>query len=245
MRKIFLSAGHSNKAGKDRGASGNGFIEGELTVELRKLIADELIASGVKPIIDDNDSVLSQTVSFFKNITTDSCIVVDLHWNAGPPTATGTEVLIPSANTKFERELASNIAYVISKRLGIKTRGNHAGLAGVKTEAESHHGRLGWMRLTGENILPEICFISNKSDMESYQKNKVALAKDIAMVLLDFAREEKDVPPTNSNDRTHTVVSGDSLSRIAQRYGTTVPIIRALNDLKSDVIKVGQVLKVK
>lgn len=245
MRKIFLSAGHSNKAGKDRGAAGNGFIEGELTVELRELIVGELLSVGVNPIVDDNDSILSHTVSFFKNLTTDSCIVVDLHWNAGPPTATGTEVLIPSVNTKFERELASNLAYVISKRLGIKTRGNHAGLTGVKTEAESHHGRLGWMRLTGENILPEICFISNKSDMESYQKNKVALAKDIAMVLLDFAREEKDTPRKPSDNTTHTVASGDSLSRIALRYGTKVDNLRKLNNLKTDVIKVGQVLNVK
>ena len=42
MRKIFISAGHSNKQGTDRGASGNGFIEGELTVELRDLIVSEL-----------------------------------------------------------------------------------------------------------------------------------------------------------------------------------------------------------
>ena len=29
MRKIFIGAGHSNVKGKDRGAEGNGYIEGE------------------------------------------------------------------------------------------------------------------------------------------------------------------------------------------------------------------------
>ena len=43
-RKIYLSAGHSNRAGRDRGASGNGFIEGELTVDARNRITKYLLA---------------------------------------------------------------------------------------------------------------------------------------------------------------------------------------------------------
>jgi N-acetylmuramoyl-L-alanine amidase len=242
MRKIFISAGHSNQKGTDRGASGNGFIEGELTVELRDLIVSELKKMGVSPIVDSNNSVLSQTVNFFKNLTTNTCIVMDIHWNAGPPTATGTETLIPSDNTKFERDLAGRISKTVSDRLGIRTRGTHMGIPGVKTEAESHHGRLGWMRLTGENILPEICFISSKSDMDSYQNNKLLLAKDIADVLIEFASDKtSDKQPTS---KTHTVVSGDTLSKIAIKYGTTVNNIRTLNNLKNDNIKIGQVLKV-
>ena len=42
MRKIFISAVHSNKPGKDQGAAGNGFIEGQLAVELRNLLVSEL-----------------------------------------------------------------------------------------------------------------------------------------------------------------------------------------------------------
>jgi hypothetical protein len=37
MKKLILSAGHSNMTGRDRGASGCGFIEGDLTVELRPM----------------------------------------------------------------------------------------------------------------------------------------------------------------------------------------------------------------
>jgi LysM repeat protein len=115
------------------------------------------------------------------------------------------------------------------------------GNSGVKTEADSHHGRLGWMRLTGENILPEICFVSSKSDMDSYQKNKFLLAKDIADVLIEFASDKVNIPTVS---KTHTVVSGDTLSKIATKYATTVSNIKTLNDLKSDNIKISQVLKV-
>jgi N-acetylmuramoyl-L-alanine amidase len=54
---------------------------------------------------------------------------------------------------------------------------------GVKLEKESARGSLGWMRLTGENVLLEVCFISNKEEMENYQNKKHYLAKVIAYTL--------------------------------------------------------------
>lgn len=246
MRKIFISAGHSNKSGRDRGASGNGFIEGELTVELRNLIVNELRKLGVTPVVDKDDSILSETVNYLRNLTTNTCIVLDIHWNAGPPTATGTETLIPAENTEFERRLGARLSEVVSKRLGIPLRGKHKGLNGLKTEMDSHHGRLGWMRLTGENVLMEICFISNVNDMRLYQNNKIQLAEDIAKVLVEFARMENNlISITTGNTDRHTVVSGDTLSKIAKQYNVTVDQIRTLNSLKSDIIRVGQILRVK
>ena len=51
--------------------------------------------------------------------------------------------------------------------------------------------------------------------------------------------------PTNSTSTiTYTVKSGDTLSRIAVQYGTTVSAIKTLNNLRSDLIYVGQKLKV-
>jgi LysM repeat protein len=43
---------------------------------------------------------------------------------------------------------------------------------------------------------------------------------------------------------TYTVVSGDSLSVIAKRYNTTVTAIKTENQLTTDVIYVGQKLKI-
>ena len=48
--------------------------------------------------------------------------------------------------------------------------------------------------------------------------------------------------PVDSN--TYTVKSGDSLWLIAGRYGTTVSELKRLNNLTSDNLSVGQVLKV-
>ncbi|MGV3489188.1 MAG: LysM peptidoglycan-binding domain-containing protein [Tuberibacillus sp.] len=49
---------------------------------------------------------------------------------------------------------------------------------------------------------------------------------------------------TAAPESTYTVKSGDSLSLIAKNFNTTVTQFKSLNQLTSDIIKVGQVLKV-
>ena len=49
---------------------------------------------------------------------------------------------------------------------------------------------------------------------------------------------------TTTPSITHTVVSGDTLWRLSQRFGTTVDAIRALNNLTSDVLTIGQTLQI-
>jgi len=177
MRKLFLSAGHSPT---EPGAWGNGYKEELLAIGFRDILVTELKALGVNPTIDDNSNALKKTLAYFKNMVSSDSIVVDIHWNSSSnPTATGVETLIPAEYSSFEYKLASLISSEIANTLGIRMRGTN----GVKTEADSHHGRLGWMRLNGENILIEMCFISNASDMQKYQQNKYNLAKNLAVIL--------------------------------------------------------------
>lgn len=233
MRKIFISAGHSNASGKDklgkiidRGAQGNGYIEGELAVEFRDLLVKELRTLGVEPTIDSNDSVLLKSIAFFKSKTSSDSIVLEVHWNASSAKATGVEVLVPTNPSDFEKSKAKEISNLISKVLNIKDRG-------VKTEADSQRGRLGWMRLTGENLLIEMCFITNKEDMESYQINKNKLAKEMAILLFN----------SSNLSEQYTVVKGDTLSGIAVKNRTTVSKLMLDNNLKNYNIIVGQKLK--
>ena len=50
--------------------------------------------------------------------------------------------------------------------------------------------------------------------------------------------------PSAGGEHTYTVKSGDSLTKIAGQFGTTIKALRAANGLKTDSIKVGQKLKI-
>ena len=178
MRNIFISAGHG---GLDSGASGNGYLEKDLTLELRNLIVTELAKIGIKAGTDPDGNALVKTLAFIKGKFGAKDILLDIHWNAGG--GTGVEVIIPDVNSSFERQLAQRIADVVSSSTGFKKRGG-----GVKTEKDAALKTLGWMRPSSENILLETCFIDSKSDMSVYQVNKFRIAKDIANVLADFAQ---------------------------------------------------------
>lgn len=52
-------------------------------------------------------------------------------------------------------------------------------------------------------------------------------------------------PASSTSTKTYSVASGDSLGLIAAKYNMTVASLKSLNNLKSDMIFVGQKLKVK
>jgi N-acetylmuramoyl-L-alanine amidase len=187
-RTVFLSSGHSNKKGLDNGAVGNGYIEGVLTVNYVTKLAAKLRKLGVTVVLDDPSNAFAHTIAYFRNKTTSDAIVADFHWNASAnPASTGVETLIPANPTAFEIMLAKDMSDDVSESTGIPLRGNYKGNKGVKTELESHHGRLGWMTLKGENILVEMGFISNPNDMSSFFENEEKLLEAHTQTLFKYS----------------------------------------------------------
>lgn len=243
-RDILLSAGHTNVKGLDMGAVANGYIEGELTVEFRDLVKVHLECMGHKVTIENNAHALSKTVRVFKNITNHRAILVDFHWNAATPGATGTESFVPENPSKIELCLASNMSETCSRVLGIPTRGVYKGYEGVKPESLTRHKRLGWMRLTGHNVLLEVCFLTNQGDMNAYEENKNILAHSVALDIHLASVIKTDIDDYEKPNGVHTVVSGDTLSGIGVRYDRSVLELMEMNDMMDTTIYIGQDLYV-
>lgn len=179
MKSLIIGAGHG---GSDSGAVGNGFIERDLAIEFRNLLVSDLKKLSVNCIVDPDSNKLADSLPYFKKYFKPDSINVDIHWNAGPPAATGTEVLINTQSTPFEKQLGGKIAEAIATILNIKNRG-------LKTELQSARGSLGWMKQPGRNYIIEMCFISNKTDMEKYMGKKPELAKAIANILFEAVKQ--------------------------------------------------------
>ena len=62
--------------------------------------------------------------------------------------------------------------------------------------------------------------------------------------ILKLPNSENNGTTTPSNENTYKVVSGDSLYSIARKYNTTVEELKRLNNLTSNTLSIGQVLKV-
>ncbi len=179
MRRVIISAGHG---GTDPGASGNGYIERDLAIELRNLIVAELKSLGVSAIIDDDKNALKQTLLWLKGKFSSGDILLDIHWNASAnPEAKGSEVIIPESASAFEMNLAKELlkCFVF---FGFRARG-------VRSESETARKTLGWMRPNAQNVLIEVCFITNLTDMKLYQANKWGIARKIAGVLKSKSNE--------------------------------------------------------
>jgi N-acetylmuramoyl-L-alanine amidase len=170
---IYLIAGHSKT---DPGAIGvDGVKESELAMELRDKIAYYITKKGYKVTLDNDHDNLSKVIAGIKS--TESCVICDIHFNAGPATATGVETIIPDRSTAHERMIAGLITSGLASTMGIRSRG-------VKSEKDTARKTLAIMRPAGINLLPEICFISNRSDVSAYQANKDKVAEVIAKHLI-------------------------------------------------------------
>lgn len=176
-RKIILSAGHG---GNDPGAVSGKFIERDLAIELRNLVESRLKAAGVTVNKDPDKYALVDTLKWLVGKYKNSDILLDLHWNAGKPSANGTEIIVPQSPSTIELGIANELLNSICK-FGFSNRG-------VKRESQTARKTLAWMRPPAENILIEVCFISNKQDMDKYVANKEAIACIIAETLIKYCK---------------------------------------------------------
>ena len=182
-RTIILTAGHNFS---DSGAIGIGNVkESKLTIRDRDGIKEALnrIHPDIKVLTDDDSKNLSQIISWIKGVEAkESCIVCDIHYNAGGNGATGVETFISDKASKTSKDLAKEVQEKIVVITGLRDRG-------VKPESLTLRKKIGILNTNSPAILIEMGFITNEEDLLKIDKWRGWLYEEIAYVLAKYARK--------------------------------------------------------
>jgi N-acetylmuramoyl-L-alanine amidase len=172
VKTILVSAGHG---AADPGAvSPDGqHKEAHLALRLRDLVAAELRAGGAGVVLTDGGGGTNLPLPEAIKSARRAQVAVEIHFNSGPPQATGVECL---ANPRH-RQLAQSLAQAVALSTGLKLRGE----LGYKPENAGQHRRLAFVQAGG--VILEVCFISNAADVAAYLRAEKEVAHGIARAL--------------------------------------------------------------
>ena len=93
-----------------------------------------------------------------------------------------------------------------------------------------------------QSLLVEYGFIDNAADQKKLQNNLTDYVEGVVKAIANYGGYTYIPPGMSSENNTYTVVKGDTLSKIAREFNTTVEEIKRLNNLTSDLLQIGQVL---
>ena len=236
-KKVVIDSGHG---GVDGGSSGNGILEKEYTLKISNYIKKRLDELGIENAMTrTSDELLDQNTrpkkaqSFFGK--GNDVIVLSNHLNAGG--GDGAEIIYALRNSDalsklIAKELESsgqNVRKYYQRRLPSNPSKDYYYLLRDTPNNETLIVEYGFLDSTGD-------------DVNLIKNNWEDLAEAVVKALANYI----GVPYSLNEESDYYVVKkGDSLWSIAKKYNMTVDELKSINNLKSNLLSIGQRLKIK
>ena len=187
-RPIALDPGHSDGLeGRDPGATYFGLKEGDLAWATAMYAKKYLEKWGVQVVVvrgEHEDPSIKTRVQ--RAVDANACAIISLHYNAGPASATGSEVLVPhKVSYNYDLYLsgqtfADKVNYYLRNKAGIVTRGDGATERGYNDQygtdyyengdESDYYGIVRYARQKGIlGVIIEHQFISNPTNAAEFK----------------------------------------------------------------------------
>ncbi len=242
--QVVVDAGHG---GTDPGAvSSSGVQEKDLTLMIARYMYEEFQKKGIPvTLVRSVDETVSPTERVNRILDAygdnPNVVIISNHINAagsGIQGAEGAEVIYALRDNS---NLASNILTALGNA-GQKMRKFYQRRLPSDTSKDYYFIH----RNTGSNTHPVIVeygFIDNPEDLSKIQNNyKEYVDAVVDAVIATY--EGETIPSLPESGNYYVVQNGDSLWKIANKYGITVNELKSLNGLTSNNLTVGQILEV-
>ena len=237
VRKVIIDPGHG---GTDSGATGNNLLEKDYNLLISKYMYDRFKQLGVPVAITrDSDTTLSPTdrvntiLNKFGNSS--DVILISNHVNSGG--GEGAEVIYALRNKDtLAKRILENIGAA-----GQETRKYYQRRLPSDTSKDYYfiHRNTGNL----EPLIVEYGFIDNTKDVEFLKENYEELAESVISAVANYI----GVPykaPNGLITNTYVVQKGDTLYSIANKLGTTVSELKKENNLTSNTLQIGEILRI-
>lgn len=237
VRKVIIDPGHG---GTDSGATGNNLLEKDYNLLISKYMYDRFKELGIPVAITrDSDTTLSPTdrvntiLNKFGNSS--DVILISNHVNSGG--GEGAEVIYALRNRDtLARRILENIGAT-----GQETRKYYQRRLPSDTSKDYYfiHRNTGNL----EPLIVEYGFIDDTKDVEFLKENYKELAEAVISAVANYIGVPY-TPPEGITTNTYVVQKGDSLYSIANKLGTTVSELKKENNLTTNTLQIGEVLRI-